>query len=1029
MPLDVLQQLNQPTVKVFDPRNFIGPRLPVVVKPAAPTPKIKNTIKAQPRQTITVTSQQKKEADAIAKRQSEEAANRVIEYQKKSGAKRFADEIPGAIIKVRRGISNFGKGILQGTARSGAATAITLAKGEEKVREKVFGPKSVTYRVPESITQKTLYGEKPVSGFTGEGEDILQSLGANELAKNKPVAFAVGGALSLLDFTGGGKKQTLGLLAKANKVDDVVKILKRSGIADDVITDIAPKIAKTTDVNLIQKLMTETKPRGFVESVKAAPNMASEIKSGVQGAYKTVSNQATIEEAKQLIKTSTDDALRLARSGRADAISNTVRQQLIVEFQKAGRIEDAIDMAEITAKRATNQGQAVQALAAFGKLTPEGILRFTQKQIDLANEVRKSTTKLKLDPEVAKNLINQATEIQKMADGRAKDVAIAKLLDTVAAQIPSTVLQKVSSLQTMAQLLNPKTAIRNVVGNVGFMGAETAKDVVAAAVDKAVGIVTGKRTKAMPSILTQLSGLKKGFKLGMEDAVKGINTSSITSQFDLPKRLVFKNRFLRGAEKLMNIELRAPDRAFYTAAFEDSLRQQMKLAKATKATDEMVQVAHLDGLYRTFQDDSALAKMFTGIKRALNVKKDFGLGDVVIKYPKTPGNLLSRGLAYSPAGFVNAIYELAKPVMGTAFDQKAFVEAFSRAAVGTGSLVGTGAILHKLGIITGKRPDDKDIAQLERETGLGQYKINLSALKRFALSFDPSQAKPRQGDKLVSYDWFQPAAIGVSIGANIDENLSKPGLKDKVSGIIPTLLASLGEGVDTLGEQPLVQGITRPFRYSESIGDAALQTLKGIPASFVPTILNQIRQLTDNTSRETKDPSVAKEAIKQAQVRIPGLASKLPARRTVFGETQEVYQGGSNTLFNVLANPAFISKINKTPEAQMVLDIYKNSGETQQAPRVVPFSQTVIKNGESENIKLTGKQQTEMQEFIGKITKDIFSKMAANKEFTDAGDEDKAKYLAGLLSDINTVAKIKLLGHRPLKPPKRVIKLYELYGK
>ncbi len=241
----------------------------------------------------------------------------------------------------------------------------------------------------------------------------------------------------------------------------------------------------------------------------------------------------------------------------------------------------------------------------------------------------------------------------------------------------------------------------------------------------------------------------------------------IGAKFDLQKRRVFDNEILNGLQKTMALTLQASDRAFYQAAFNSSIESQMKAAKVKQPTTDMLEIAHLDGLYRTFNDDNALSRSFVTIKKAMNGmtgSKDFGLGDLALKFPRTPANILMRGIEYSPAGFALTTKELVTPLIGRKFDQKHFVEATSRALVGSSLLVGTGAILGQLGIITGRRDKDKDVAAFLKAVGEGDYRINISALKRFYLSgMNPELAQSKAGDTFVTYDCFQPAAINLAI--------------------------------------------------------------------------------------------------------------------------------------------------------------------------------------------------------------------------------------------------------------------------
>jgi hypothetical protein len=321
-----------------------------------------------------------------------------------------------------------------------------------------------------------------------------------------------------------------------------------------------------------------------------------------------------------------------------------------------------------------------------------------------------------------------AEEIQSMAEGREKQIKTALMLKQIADLIPRQMGQKISMLQTMAQLLNPKTFIRNILGNIGFQSLENLSDTIGTAIDISSALVTGKRSMGLPALGEQVKGIKTGLAEGTEEALLGINLKPSYSKFTLPKNGVFDKGVLGALEKTLRISLGATDRAFYQAAFNQSIREQTKIAGVSEPTEEMIERAHALGLYRTFQDDNVISNLFTDLKRVLNLNRSFGFGDMIIKYPKTPANILARGIEYSPFGALKAIWKLAEPLFGKEFNQEAFVRASSRAITGSALLVGVGAILAGLGIITGKRSKDKDVAALREESGIRSYQVNTSAL-------------------------------------------------------------------------------------------------------------------------------------------------------------------------------------------------------------------------------------------------------------------------------------------------------------
>lgn len=891
---------------------------------------------------------------------------------------------------------------------------------------------------------RVVFGDEPVRSISRQGQEVLESAGVETKTAERfglplGVAFVVGDLLP----GGQGKKLIVERIAKITDATTIAKHLKGLGVADSLIDDAAKNLARVSQAgevsNSLDDLLEQTsklvKERGFITTVKEAPQTAEKVRQEVRGFYEPITNKQIVEEAQQLIKTNVDEAIRIAKSPEpATARSNAIAQELIVQFQNQKRFQDAIDIVETTAQKATSQGQAIQALSLYNKLTPEGVLRFAQRQIDRANaSTILEPRKIKLSDQAAKEIIGQAAKAKALPEGRQKTIETAKLLQKIQDQIPPTLGKRMATIQTLGQLLNPKTFIRNIGGNIGFAGIENVKDLLAIAIDSPLSLVTGKRTKTLPSVTTQAKGAARGLVEGLQDAFARVDTSGVPTKFDLPKTSAFGdkgilNKIGRAAEFLLNIELKATDRAFYKAAYDGEILNQMRINKLDSldgVTEAMKEVAHHTALYRTFQDDSTLSKVFVGIKKALNVHKDFGVGDIVLKYPRTPANLLARGIEYSPGGFVTALYEAARPLMGKPFQQREFVESFSRALTGTGGLVGMGALLHRLEIITGKPEEDRDIRGLQRITGLGDYRINVSALKRFVLSgLDVESAKRQQGDMLLTFDWFQPQAIAISIGANIDESSQakhKTGT-EKALGMVDVILTSLAEGVDTLGEQPLISGLQRVMR-TKNFADSAKETFKQILSSFVPTLLSQITQLIDNTQRNSYSPETISYAFNLAKNKIPGLAQTLPPSVDVFGEDLERYQGGSNNLFNVFFNPAFSSSVQMTPEAKLVFDLMSETGETKHAPRAQSYTQTI--NGESK--KLTPTQITAFQRYTGRVTRQLFASFAADQRFQSLPPEEKVNYLSNTLTDIGVAGRVMILGHRPEKLSKRAQQIIMMY--
>ena len=386
------------------------------------------------------------------------------------------------------------------------------------------------------------------------------------------------------------------------------------------------------------------------------------------------------------------------------------------------------------------------------------MLQYATRTIKTANDKLSPKNQIKLSDVDAGKIVDDMKKIGEMPEGQAKIEATQVVLKNIASQIPAGLLKKVDTLQTMAQLMNPKTSVRNIIGNAGMMVNENISNTVGAPLDKLVSKFTGKRTVTLPSLPTQAKGYVQGFKNGIRQTKLGIQGDA--TQFDLPQGKIFKETNILGrtankGQKVLDYMLRVPDEASKKAIYDDSLRGAMKLAKVDVPTSEMKIAAENDAKYGTFQDSTKLAQTFGAIKKALNFNKDFGVGSLILKYPKTPANLIMRAVDYSPAGFFKSAYRLAEPLIkgmeegktySDTFNQRDFVKTTSRALVGTGNLIGSGYILGKLGIITGKSSKDFDTSNMQKQVGLGDYKLNIDGLKRFVMSgFDASQAKPHKG--------------------------------------------------------------------------------------------------------------------------------------------------------------------------------------------------------------------------------------------------------------------------------------------
>jgi hypothetical protein len=646
---------------------------------------------------------------------------------------------------------------------------------------------------------------------------------------------------------------------------------------------------------------------------------------------------------------------------------------------------------------------------------------------------------------------------EKATDPRIKLVKAAEALDVVYRDfMPPGFLDKVDTLQTIAMLLNPKTVIRNVVGNTLMAGADLAADAVSVPMDALVSLGTGQRTRTGLSLGERLMGLGAGvgdIKAGYDFArsegrgriasiAEGVDTlvrlgrlqssgkynASDISALSGP---TFTAPVLRQLESTLGLVLSISDRGFYESAFRASLDTRMKAAAANGtpmlAPDtDMVAAARMDAGRAIYQDDNAASRTLGGLRRVLNFNQRWGIGSLLMKFTQVPGSILTRAVEFSPLGFIRTAYESLAPMLSSSreFDQKAFADSFSRALVGTTGLVATGYWLAHLGIISaGSDAKDEDKRNLNRAMGWGAYKLNVDALKRALMTGNFwTPQKQQRDDMVIGYDWAQPLSIGVAMGAYSRENQEAikqdilAGKKQSLAATGLNWLAYAGGAatgaMNSLVEQPLLTGLNqfaRDVGY-DNIPGALLKTAAEAPGTFIPTAARQWMQLTDNAARETRDSSPARQFINELKAQLPGQSQTLPPKYDITGQPVERWAKDSNTLFNVLFNPSMVSYIKGSPALTEMSQVYKYTAEAGAIPNQVKPEFTV----EGVKVRLTSEEISAMQKDMGALSIAALEKFVLSDPRYDKATWDiKAKAMTRALEKASTAAKYRILLSRP----------------
>ncbi|MEH7082971.1 hypothetical protein V7139_09585 [Neobacillus drentensis] len=647
------------------------------------------------------------------------------------------------------------------------------------------------------------------------------------------------------------------------------------------------------------------------------------------------------------------------------------------------------------------------------------------------SDVEKITNKALKDKNLSENDANVIREFAQRVgrmSGDAKLENSMELQSILQALERPTFGQKISSLQTIAQLLNPKTIVRNGIGNEIFYRVEQMNKFLATPVDIARSKLFGKE-RTITFISNNQGKYWTNFFSGAKAGWKGLNPMGLTTAYDISAP-AFKSKInpLTYLEKSLGATLRSFDNAAYMRAYNQTLGEMATLKAINEglkgdakkraiqqyireADANIVNIADQYGKYATFQDNTTLSTLLTKAKQGMNYQstkaltlglsptKDFGLGDLILKYPKTPGNLIMRALEYSPAGIIRSS-RLLKDAIQTKnpLSTRESTLAFTRAITGTVGFSVLGYALADIGILTSRGDSDYEVATLERNAGKQPNSVNISALKRFVYSgFNAKKAKLQEGDTLVSYDWAQPISMAIALGVGVNQSI-----KEEEN---PTLLdigkSAVNSATDTIINMSVLSGLNNLLTgyqgegWTEKIEGAT----KGTLSSFVPTALNQVRQLSDNKARTTYNPTFTGENLSRAKNRIPGIEKSLPPAYDTLGNERETYQNGSNNPLNVLLNPSFVSKYNPSPEEKFVIDFINKSGDKKPAP--------YLAKKKLGGQKLTAEQYAEYQRIMGSETQKGFKEVIPElKGETDL--EKISKALRKVLRDSGKKARAEI---------------------
>lgn len=719
-------------------------------------------------------------------------------------------------------------------------------------------------------------------------------------------------------------------------------------------------------------------------------------------AYEPVSNEKQVNDANfKIEKLGLEKSIESYLEGDYSSRNIALGQVLLNQLGRSGDTKTAMKVASKLATDLTEAGRAVQSARILKRLTPEGQLIHTERTINKLQEslnkrYGKKAPQLEINDELKVRLLNSKNETE-------MNQILEEISVEVAKQIPSTLMDKLNTWRYLAMLGNPRTHVRNTVGNAMFYPLVTMKNNIGTVLE-ATAQKAGKLNERTKTTLNPFNESDKALiefgKQNYEEYKKTLEKTG--GKYDLAE-LVEKNRdiysndnvFGKTLNKLVKKNsdlLKAEDILFSKQRYSSSLAQYMKANNLTtndvesKEFIKAQEYAYKEARKQTFQDQNKIAE---AIGKFAKTNKVTQLAvDSIIPFKSTPLNIVRRGVEYSPIGLLTSITKGSTDLKNGKITVNEYIDKVSSGLTGTGVTL-LGALLVSMGLFR-TRDDDKDRKQ-QMDNDLGE--------QDYALTFPHGT---------YTFDWASPLIMPLAIGAELYNGV------DSFESI-DDLVTVATKITEPIFETSMLSGVTSSLQSYSSGVEGAFNMLQNSMASYVnqyfPTLFGQIARSIDDTRRTTyPNTGVVDKTGKQIKNKIPGLSYMNEPYINTKGEEQK--QEGSNMfgrMFLNMLSPGYYKSKTSDKYDDELYRLYNNDASN---IGVLPSTATKKVTNGSETYKLLDEDYTNFnqtrysleREFTNTfIDSEVYDTLTDAERVTViskmreyAGKEAKNQYLTGI---------------------------------
>lgn len=765
-----------------------------------------------------------------------------------------------------------------------------------------------------------------------------------------------------------------------DRVSNVARTIMESGVTPD---------------NLIPALENHVAEGLFSHDVKS-------LKKTLSGATKTIQKKGwqgafdQWEEVTDGRRAVTDDDIALG-------------QMMYTAAVEAGDTQTAMKLAGDLAVQGTALGRGVNAFKLLKKTTPEGQLYYLQKAVQkiqqeyqsrFDKQAGKAAKKqgvpaediadrygLKLNEDLVQEFLNAETQ-------EARDAVVDKIYNDVAQQIPKTAGDRLNAWRYFAMLGNPRTHIRNIMGNVASAAALDTSHKVSAVGQKF--LPKENRTRALHTSKAAKQFAKADYA-NVEAELSGNAYKNEMSEIKQRQKL-----FPKPLQKVMDANtwaLDAEDQVFKKKSYIDSMGNFLTargwdVNNLTEAQlNEARQHAIQDAKIATFQDASALADTLGRLEKK-NKATEVIIGSLV-PFKRTPINVAKRSFELSPAGLLKAITYDAVQVKKGNMDATKMIDHIGQGLTGSG-VAALGAFLAAQGLFSAGSSDDDKEANFDAGMGQQEYAINI-------------------GGKSYTIDWASPAVVPLAMGGELYEALHQK--YDDEETAFNQAMATVSRMFDPMLNMTMLSGIgstvsSAAYNKSNPLFGIASNVATNFGGQFVPTLFGQVARTVDNTRRTTYAdknspvPSSVQKFLQRQANKIPGLSQYQPAYTDVWGREQK--NGPDNVFARAAYNffsPGYLADAKGTQAEKALKELYQATGDNSVLPSK---PQKYYKAEDGTKKFLNAQEYSTLTSQGGKISLDAIDKLTKSEAYKQMSNDERIEAVADIYKYAKAIAANKV---------------------